>query len=63
MVRAVGTAFSVRWERDQVDVLVTEGRVQVESPGGAPVPVASGERARVGADLHPVVAVEKTRND
>ena len=59
IVRAVGTAFSVRWERDQVDVLVTEGRVQVESPGSVPVPVASGERVRVGADLRPVVAAEK----
>lgn len=58
-VRAVGTAFSIRLERGNVDVLVTEGRVQVESPGGAPVPVASGEHARVGADLHPVVAAEK----
>ena len=59
IVRAVGTAFSVRWERDQVDVLVTEGRVQVESPAGPPVPVASGERAHVGADLRPVVPAEK----
>jgi transmembrane sensor len=58
IVRAVGTAFSVRWERDQVDVLVTEGRVQIESGAGTPVPVASGERARVGAGLHPVVAAE-----
>jgi transmembrane sensor len=58
-VRAVGTAFSVRLDRDQVDVLVTEGRVEVESPGGAPVPVAGGERARMGADRRPVVAVEK----
>lgn len=58
-VRAVGTAFSVRLERDQVDVLVTEGRVEVEASGGAPVPVASGERARVGADSRPVVAAEK----
>jgi transmembrane sensor len=59
IVRAVGTAFSVRWDRDQVDVLVTEGRVQVESPGSMPVPVASGERVRVGADLRPVVVAEK----
>jgi transmembrane sensor len=58
-VRAVGTAFSVRLERDQVDVLVTEGRVEVESKGGTPVPVASGERARIGADRRPVVAAEK----
>lgn len=59
IVRAVGTAFSVRLERDQVDVLVTEGRVQVESAAGVPVLVASGERARVGANLRPVVAAEK----
>ncbi len=59
IVRAVGTAFSVRRERETVDVLVTEGRVQIESAGGAPVPVASGERARVGADLRPVVSLEK----
>ena len=58
-VRAVGTAFSVRLERDQVDVLVTEGRVLVESANGAPVSVANGERARVGADLRPVVAAEE----
>lgn len=30
-VRAVGTAFSVAVEQDQVDVLVTQGRVAVES--------------------------------
>lgn len=58
-VRAIGTAFSVRWDRDQVDVLVTEGRVQVESDAGAPVPVASGERARVGVDQRPVVVAEE----
>lgn len=59
IVRAVGTAFSVRWERDTLDVLVTEGRVQVETPTGAPVPVAAGESAHVGARMRPVVAVEK----
>ena len=57
-MRAVGTAFSVRLERNQVNVLVTEGRVRVESPGGAPVPVASGERAQIGANLRSVVAAE-----
>jgi transmembrane sensor len=58
-VRAVGTAFYVRRERDDVDVLVTEGVVQVESPAGPPVPVVCGERAHVGADLRPVVSAEK----
>jgi transmembrane sensor len=31
-VRAVGTAFAVRVDGAQVDVLVTEGRVRVEQP-------------------------------
>jgi transmembrane sensor len=55
-VRAVGTAFDVRRERDRVEVIVTEGRVQVEYLGGAPVPVASGERARIDAGTRPVVS-------
>ena len=59
IVRAIGTAFSVRWERDTLDVLVTEGRVQVETPTGAPVPVSAGESAHVGARMRPVIAVEK----
>lgn len=33
-VRAVGTAFSVQLERQQVEVLVTEGRVAVERTAG-----------------------------
>jgi transmembrane sensor len=45
-VRAVGTAFNVRRGHGAVDVLVTEGRVQVEAPAAA-VPVGQGERARV----------------
>jgi transmembrane sensor len=56
VVRAVGTAFNVRRERDAVEVLVTEGRVQIESPGGAPAPVAAGERARIEPGLAPVVS-------
>jgi transmembrane sensor len=59
IVRAIGTAFSVRWERDTLDVLVTEGRVQVESPAGAPVPVTAGESAHVVARLRPVIAAAK----
>jgi transmembrane sensor len=60
IIRAVGTAFSVRLDRDQVDVLVTEGRVEVESVEGALVPVTAGERARIVANLQPVVAAVKT---
>jgi transmembrane sensor len=55
-VRALGTAFSVRRDRDSVEVIVTEGRVQIESPGGAPAPVAAGERARVEPGERPVIA-------
>lgn len=48
-VRAVGTAFNVRLEAAAVEVLVTEGRVQVDAPEGAdPLPaLAVGERATV----------------
>lgn len=51
-VRAVGTAFNVRRTTGDLEVLVTEGRVQIEQ-AGAPreateaVPVALGEKARV----------------
>ena len=56
-VRAVGTAFNVRRDRDSVEVIVTEGRVQLESAGSAPVPLASGERGRVEPGQRPVVSV------
>ncbi len=59
-VRAVGTAFNVRLEADKVEVLVTEGRVAVDtatgraSPpdeptphGAAPIFITVGERAVV----------------
>jgi transmembrane sensor len=54
-VRAVGTAFNVRVDRRSVEVLVTEGRVQVAplaapsapEPAAAPQVVAAGERAVV----------------
>lgn len=55
-VRALGTAFNVRRDRDTVEVIVTEGRVQVESPGGSPVPVAAGEQTRVEPGERPVVS-------
>lgn len=56
-VRAVGTAFNVRRDRDSVEVIVTEGRVQLESAGSAPVPLASGERGRVEPGQRPVISV------
>lgn len=52
-VRAVGTAFAVRRSAKAVDVVVTEGRVQLEASrlshpsNESPVMVVSGERARV----------------
>jgi transmembrane sensor len=53
-VRAVGTAFDVRRGDAAVEVLVTEGRVQLErpapaagAPAPAPTPLAAGERAIV----------------
>jgi transmembrane sensor len=74
-VRAVGTVFNVRRERDAIDVLVTEGRVQLELRAlhrpraeTAPVSVASGERARVDTastdpkpNVRPVSAAEIER--
>jgi transmembrane sensor len=51
-VRAVGTAFNVRLDAAAVEVLVTEGKVQVappatESPGAVSPLVIAGERAVV----------------
>lgn len=69
-VRAVGTAFNVRLDSDSVVVLVTEGKVKVQSPAGAsalpraePVPEAqlgAGQRtvlpmAAKGIPVVPVV--------
>ena len=58
VVRAVGTAFNVRLETDRVEVLVTEGKVQVaditapETTRAQNVPlVSAGERAIV--ERHP----------
>lgn len=55
-VRAIGTAFNVRRAPDVVDVLVTEGQVQVELPRGpaSPAPAAAtalraGQQATVDA--------------
>lgn len=55
-VRAVGTAFNVRLDAASLEVLVTEGRVQVQSPpaagtsavpASAPPEVTAGQRATV----------------
>jgi transmembrane sensor len=47
-VRAVGTAFDVRLRPGAVEVLVTEGKVQVGAAGGGtPTPVAAGQRISV----------------
>lgn len=64
-VRAIGTAFNVRLDGAGVEVLVTEGRVGVESvihaPGGAPpvnpIQLTAGQRAVVDlrANLRPQV--------
>lgn len=55
-VRAIGTAFNVRRDGDAVEVIVTEGRVQLELAGAAPVPLAAGERARAAPGERPVVS-------
>ncbi len=47
-VRAVGTAFSVGLDKEQMEVLVTEGRVAVEKP--ASPPDAAAREAIAGAD-------------
>lgn len=53
-VRAVGTAFDVNRATGSVEVLVTEGKVQLEQPAGetggvpAPTPLVAGQHASVG---------------
>jgi transmembrane sensor len=49
-VIAVGTAFSVRRNDDEVQVAVTEGQVRIESDEGGPVSVPAGNFARSGRD-------------
>lgn len=58
-VRAVGTAFNVRLDRDDLEVLVTEGSVSVETPSAAPVQVSVGERARIESRGRTVVTRER----
>jgi transmembrane sensor len=68
-VRAIGTAFAVRFEPRQVDVVVTEGRVTVERVAGAasrssavpestePVYLAAGRRAVVPVEPLSVASI------
>lgn len=56
LVRAIGTAFSVRRESDGIDILVTEGSVRVEPAGNSPVIVAQGERTRIEGSRRPIVS-------
>lgn len=46
-VRAVGTAFSVQHGANEIEVLVTEGRVAIESAAGLLATVGAGNRAAV----------------
>ena len=46
-VRAVGTAFNVRLESQSIEVLVTEGKVNLETPEAGPAPIA-GAKVREG---------------
>jgi transmembrane sensor len=57
-VRAVGTAFDIQFGKDQVDVVVTEGKVTVEDLGGVDAPPAvpllvAGQRAVIYEDGPP----------
>jgi transmembrane sensor len=48
-VRAVGTAFSVQFERDEVGVLVTEGRVAVETAPHVAASAVTGNSPTAGS--------------
>ena len=65
-VRAVGTAFNVRLAHDAVDVLVTEGRVQLTRPASplAETPIlAMGERALVPRSAAAPTRTSVTRDE
>lgn len=69
-VRAVGTAFNVRLRSDQVDVLVTEGRVRVEPIANLPAPAMSasvpeliaGQRVTVATPAAPMASAPVVQN-
>ena len=54
-VRAVGTAFLVQLEARQVDVLVTEGRVAVESGSAENKAQAGSRMVAEGSDVVPII--------
>jgi transmembrane sensor len=70
-VRAVGTAFNVRFASGAVEVIVVEGRVAVQPPpagsargggspaGAGPVFLSARERLSLRVASHPVPSVEK----
>lgn len=60
-VRAVGTAFNVRIERESIEVLVTEGRVRIAEGargGSAPAPRGDTDTPLVHAGERAVIPVE-----
>jgi transmembrane sensor len=61
LVKAVGTAFNVRVGQGAVEVLVTEGSVQVEAPATPPAvnaAAAQAAAARVGARERAVIPLQ-----
>lgn len=58
-VRAVGTAFSVRYDPKQVGILVTEGKVQVDATAPAPPSVCARSESFAAA---PAFASPETEN-
>lgn len=58
-VRAVGTAFNVRVEPETVEVLVTEGRVQVQPPAKAGVPESAALPAPLVSAQHRAIVARQ----
>lgn len=55
-VTAIGTIFAVRHQQGGIEVLVTEGIVEVRQRGVQPVRLAAGQRGRFGTSAEPIVA-------